>query len=253
MKIYSRTGTPYQWLLWAWICTAVLTLPALFCIQPLFSQYFKIFCSSFGQIAWIAQIFGPALLMPLFIVLIMTRALGLIFYPNEKLLIWGTKFILALAAILCALLFIVPISTLTVPEAIAQLIQNPRLKYLAQIILYALWLAPAGMLYLLALFMIQFGLLRKTLTQGYKPLLMYILGGGITAVTFGAFATVLGNYFPNPIFVPIEFRLAIYELNPIIKAILNPYNAILLDLLAPLPMIILFKKFITDKIELPKA
>lgn len=250
-RIYSRIGLPISWLILAWFWIFVLTFPAILCMHFGTRPNFGVFCNSLGWLGYFGSLFGPTLLMPLFLVLILTRRLGKIFYPKETILIAATMISLLLAALLSAVLFVVPVSTLDVPYVITHAIQNVTLKNIAQMVVYALWLVPAGMLYMLALFMIQFGLLKDTLKQGYKPILMYIISGGLTALTFGFFATLLGiyvmPYFTNVF--PIKFSAVN---NPIVQVVSNPYFSLILDLITPLPMLILLKKTLTDKIMLPK-
>ncbi len=251
MKIYSIIGPAYRWLLLAWIWTAALISPALLCSSK-FAPHFQHFCEAYGWIGILATLFGPALLMPLFLILILSKRLGLLFYPRNATLVFLANLCLILAALLSVILFIVPISTLDVPALLFSKISSGGLRIIAEVILSALWLTPAGMLYLLALFMIQFGFLRETLIQGFKPILIYILSGGLTAFVYSACTTILGNYsllsLP-PFFTPLvqKFSSMGFEVK-FLNAAFNPYVALILNLIAPIPMVILIKKCITDRI-----
>lgn len=260
MKVYSSIGPAYRWLLLAWIWTAALTSPALLCSSK-FAHTFEHFCGVYGWIGIIATLFGPALIMPLFLILILTKRLGILFYPiktnpaNAPLIVI-TLICLILAAALSVILFIVPISTLDVPALLYNKISSNSFRYVAEVILCALWLTPAGMLYLLALFMIQFGFLRETLIQGYKPILIYILSGGITAFVYSAGTTISGNFSlftPPDFFIPLvqKFSSMGFEVK-FLNAAFNPYLSLILNFIAPLPMLILFKLCLTDRIIPPK-
>jgi hypothetical protein len=250
MKIYSTTGSPYLWFILAFLITAIMTSLAFLCLIPFFLNHFQGFCHIFGWLGSFATLFGPILLMPLFWVLILTQKLGPLFYHKDEFLILLTKVSLACAALLCIILFIVPITTLDVPYRWVSFISNPTLKTILKTFLFSLWLAPAGMLMMLTLFMIQFGLLRDTLVQGFKPVLIYIVSGGLTAFTFGIFATILGNLGFSHFYVHFPFNLEMDKLDPMVRSVFNPLHSLVLDIISPLPMFYLFKKCILDKIEI---
>lgn len=240
-----------HWLLWAWVSNTLLILPGLICsFYPTF-KFLKI-CSILSALSLYTSSFGPILLMPLFILLIMTSRLAPIFYTESRFFLRLTQTLMILAAFFCSLLFVVSVATFTIPESLLNSFENNTIKHFLQYIVFSLWLVPAGMLTMLVLFMIQFSLLKETLRQGYKPLLIFIISGGLACFLFGVLATFLGLYFPPSDYVLVKTLLSIKidNLNPILKAILNPYNAILLNLITPLPLLFLLKKCIIDKIRI---
>ncbi len=140
---------------------------------------------------------------------------------------------------------------MNLPFSLAELISSnsPFLKNALTILLCSLWLVAPGMLYLLALFMIQFGIMPKNLNQGFKPLLVYILSGGLVAFCFGIFSSILGIYFPQPQFIPDIFRLFFAQPIPLVRGVLNPYSSLFLDIITPIPMVFLFKILIINRIK----
>lgn len=255
-KISSKKVSGFQWLLWSWLMTAILTLPALICLyqggtaQEASHKILASFCQHFELLGFFSSLFGPLLLMPLFFTLLMIQRLARHFYPKDTILILASHTASVLTALLCVILFIVPVTTMNVPYSVINLVSHPIAKMAIETFLLSLWLAPAGMLYMLALFMIQFGLLPKTINQGYKPLLMYIVSGGVVAFTFGIFSTMLGTFFPSPTFIPKAFTHAIDNPHPILLGVLNPYTSLLLDAIAALPLFYIFKVAILKKIKL---
>lgn len=281
-KIYGIIGKPIQWLLIAWVIVAILISPAIVCLHDN-GSFNGFFCTHFGSLGFFVSLFGPVLLMPLFLSLIITHRLSKIFYPNEFNYVLISHTISILTALLAVILFIVSVATLNVPYAVVELVSNPFLKYISEILLISLWIAPAGMLYMLAIFMIQFGMLPKTLNQGFKPLLIYILSGGLAAMLFAILSMLINNLINAPIInatidlpanTPINLAhshgksiLQLTSFNPIVlpnslefiaqrphsllTAVLSPYISLLFDLIVPLPMILLFKYCIIDRIKIP--
>lgn len=272
-KIYGIIGKPIQWLLIAWVIVAILISPAIVCLHDN-GSFNGFFCTHFGSLGFFVSLFGPVLLMPLFLSLIITHRLSKIFYPNEFNYVLISHTISILTALLAVILFIVSVATLNVPYAVVELVSNHFLKYISEILLISLWIAPAGMLYMLAIFMIQFGMLPKTLNQGFKPLLIYILSGGLAAMLFAILSMLINNLINAPINSTIDLAhlhgksiLQLTSFNPIVlpnslefiaqrphsllTAVLSPYISLLFDLIVPLPMILLFKYCIIDRIKIP--
>lgn len=254
MKKYAHTLSPYLWYLSAFLATALLTSCAFICPASATASHSPAYCGVLGWIGSFGSLFGPTLLMPCFFVLMLTYKLGSLFYPGEKFLILLTKLCILLAALLSVILFVVSVTTFDVPNTlILWLTKAFSLKSIIPFLntfLFSLWLAPAGMLMMLALFMIQFGMMRETLIQGFKPILIFIVSGGVTAFTFGILSTILDNIFPaHPsIFFPITISVATLE--PMLRSLFDPLHSLILSLLSPLPLLFLFKITLLDKIEI---
>ncbi len=87
----KKLGKTYQWLIGSWIVTAFMTLPALLCIHSMSSHvgfglgswsgswitWLNVFiCEHFQYLGFLGSLFGPALLMPLFITILINHRLA---------------------------------------------------------------------------------------------------------------------------------------------------------------------------------